>query len=92
MPAPAPEPDTLPADVWCSDTSIAEVVHYASKELSLELLIFAAATRRKNNGEMLGTISALRHVITRMDQYRRMKVKQWNAAASATPKQETPAT
>lgn len=86
------EHDTLPADVWCSDTSIAEVIRYASYEFPVELLRFAASERKKNNGEMVERIAAMRHIITRMDQYRRMKVKQWNAAASATPKQETTST
>jgi hypothetical protein len=84
-----PDPMMLPDGEWTADVSIAEVVRYASYNMPVELLRFAAAERKKDNGGMVLQIAAMRHIITRMDQYRRMKVKQWNAADAATPKQES---
>jgi len=84
-----PDPMMLPDGEWTADTSIAEVIRYASYYFPVELLSFTAAERRKDNGGMILQIAAMRHIITRMDQYRRMKVKQWNAADAAPQKQES---
>lgn len=87
-----PDPMMLPDGEWTADVSIAEVIRYASYYFPVQLLSLAAAVRRKDNGGMVLQIAAMRHIITRMDCYRRMKVKQWNAADAAPLKQETPHT
>lgn len=77
------DPSADTAATWPADTTVAEVARWASEQMPPMLICFVAASRRKSGPEMATHIKAMRHVITRMDQFRRMKEKQWAAEQSA---------
>jgi hypothetical protein len=81
-----PQADT--AATWPRDTTVAEVAKYACEAVGPLILCFVAAARKKDARDMAVQLKALRHVITRMDQFRRMKEKQWAARDAANSKFE----
>jgi hypothetical protein len=82
------ESHEVPYPTWPASTTVGEVAQYACESLGPLILCFVAAARRKDSTEMAVHLKALRHVITRMDQFRRMKEKQWADALASNPKWE----
>ncbi len=82
------EPTPTEPVTWAEDTSIAEAVRYASYDFPIFLLQMAAAERQKSTPAMLEAVQNMRHLVGRLEQYCRMKEKQWTAAASAILNQE----
>lgn len=65
------------AQPWAPDTTVAEVISFAVHRIELFLLLYAKAYRDKNDRHMLENVKLLRNVVSRLDQFRRMKVRQW---------------
>lgn len=72
------------AHPWAPDTTLAEVVSFAVHRIELFLLLYAKAYRDKNDRHMIENIKLLRNVVSRLDQFRRMKVRQWAREQSQT--------
>jgi hypothetical protein len=73
------EPSATEPITWAEDADIKDVARYASYEFPQFLILFCGAERRKSDAEMAEHVQAMRHIVTRIDQYRRMKAKQWKA-------------
>jgi hypothetical protein len=75
-----------PPPTWPKDTSVAEAILWASEEISTQLILFAAASRTGSDDHMQEITRKIRAVATRLDQFRRMKLSERAAAASAKSK------
>ncbi len=82
------EPRSKFADPWPEDTRLGEVLEFASERSATFMLLFAAAARNKDNERMIEAVKAMRGVVTRVDQYRRMKARTWAANGAENSKQE----
>lgn len=82
-----PKVAALPG-VWPETASVDEVVHFASEKFPIFLLLFVAGEREHNDEHMIEDIRLMRGVVTKLDQFRRMKVRQWKQAAQTKPKGE----
>lgn len=80
------QPLTIPHS-WPAGVSLAEVIRWSSSECEQALILFVGATQRKHAGDMAAQLRALRHIVTRLEQFRRMKEKQWADAQASNPKQ-----
>jgi hypothetical protein len=79
-----PEANEAPkiASTWPPETTILDVMYFASRSLLQSQLLFVSATERRSTDDMLSQLKAMRAVVTRLDQFRRMKMRQWAAPAS----------
>jgi hypothetical protein len=71
---------------WPIETRAEEVLSWASKQLPDALVLFAAAMQASDPEQALVHVKRLRNVVTRMDQFRRMKVRQWSARQTSSAK------
>jgi hypothetical protein len=71
---------------WPEETTTGDVMHYATREVSNALILFLAAERAKDTEQMTLHAKAIRNVATRIDQFRRMRVRQWQAQRELSPK------
>lgn len=82
-----PEPSLHIPHSWPAGVSLAEVVRWSASEAEQALILFVAATQRKHAGDMAAQLRALRHIVTRLEQFRRMKERQWADAQASNSKQ-----
>src|ERR1700730_2935882 len=73
---------------WHPETGVGEVVQYYCDHAGTLVLCFAASARRKNAAEMAVHLRALRRIVTRMEQFRRMKERQWSGVVPINSKRE----
>jgi hypothetical protein len=71
---------------WPEATTPGDVERYATGEFSNRLILLLAAERTQDTEQMLVHIKALRSVVTRLDQFRRMRVRQWRVQPELSPK------
>lgn len=77
---------------WPDTTTPGEVAHYATGEFSNSLILFLGAERSQDIEAMTVQCKRMRQVATRIDQFRRMRVRQWRAQPGFSPKSSSPAT
>jgi hypothetical protein len=87
-----PESSITIPPTWHENISIGEVMRAASEACEVAMIVFICAEGKRDVRGMEEQVKVLRHVATRLDQDRRMKEKQWTAAASAISKRESPHT
>jgi hypothetical protein len=81
------KPETRPAtsrngdELWLPDTPGHEACSWACSECGAWILSFLAAYRERESARMDAACKGLRHVATRLDCFRRMKLRQWERAA-----------
>lgn len=75
---------------WPLDTTDAEIVHFASEKFPKFLLLFISALRKRNNRQMIEDIKLMRAVVTKLDQFRRMKVHLWQNSTESNQTTEHP--
>jgi len=80
-----------PVETWPPQTTAADVLKWASGRLADFMVLFVYAAAKQDAQHMVEDIRLMRGVVTRLDQFRRMKERQWKAAASAptAPKEKT---
>lgn len=64
--------------VWPESATVADVISFASARVPEFLLLFADAMRRRDREHAVEDIRLLRGVVSKLDQFRRMKVREWN--------------
>lgn len=64
---------------WPEATTTGDVMCYATREVSNALILFLAAERAHDTEQMTIHSRSIRNVATRIDQFRRMRVRQWQA-------------
>jgi hypothetical protein len=78
-----------PVEVWERTTTPGEVLKWASGRLADFMVLYADAAIKQDAAHMEEDTKLMRAVVTRLEQYARMKKRHWNAAASAPkPEQE----
>jgi len=68
---------------WPVGTTVNEVIAWAAQRAPEYLLLFEAAYRKRDLVQMEGNMKLLRGVVTRVDAFRRMRVREWSAEQSA---------
>lgn len=76
------------AEPWPPLTTCHEVMLFAAQRVPEFLLLFDAAYRKRDNAHMIENIKLLRGVVTRLDAFRRMKVREWAEAEKLVTKTE----
>lgn len=71
---------------WPESTTAAQVVQYATGEFSNRLILLLGAERTQDTEQMALHCKALRQVVTRIDQFRRLRVRQWRVQPESSPK------
>jgi len=71
---------------WPEKTTQADIAAYASEEFSHALLQFLAAETIQDIESMNVQSKTMRTVATRIDQFRRMRVRQWRVQRASVPK------
>ncbi len=74
---------------WPEQTSVNEVMTYATRAVSDALILFLAAERAHDTEQMTIHCKSIRNVATRIDQFRRQRVRQWQAQRELSPKTTT---
>jgi hypothetical protein len=77
-------------NTWPDATTPGEVAHYATGGFSNALILFLAAERAQDTEQMHLHCKAMRQVVTRIDQFRRMRVRQWRVQQGSSPKNTSP--
>jgi hypothetical protein len=70
---------------WPETTTLDEVMLYATRAVSDALILFVAAERAHDTEQMTIHCKSLRNIATRVDQFRRMRVRQWQAQPVSYP-------
>jgi hypothetical protein len=71
---------------WPETTTLDDVVIYATRAMSDALILFVAAERAKDTEQMTIHCKSIRNVATRIDQFRRQRVRQWQAQRELSPR------
>lgn len=71
---------------WPDSTSTAQVMTYATGEFSNALILFVAAERAGDTEAMTIHCRKMRHVVTRIDAFRRLRARQWQVLRESSPK------
>lgn len=71
---------------WPEETRTAEVVAWAVRQTGDVIVLFAAAMQDQDAHAALLHLKRMRNVVTRMDQFRRMKVRKWLARQTSSAK------
>jgi hypothetical protein len=75
---------------WENSATVAELREFAHQRLSTYIAAFEAAHDHKDDAMMQHAVRGIRQIATRMDQFRRVALRRWLAAAPAqTQAQET---
>jgi len=77
-------------NTWPEATTPGEVAHFATGGFSNALILFLAAERSQDTEQMHLHCKAMRQVVTRIDQFRRMRVRQWRVQQASSPKSTSP--
>lgn len=78
-----------PVETWPPYTTSREVIEWACRSSTELLVLFYIACDKQNDAHMLEGIRLLRGMVTRLDQFRRMKARQRAAQAKPTEATET---
>lgn len=70
-------------DAWSQRVTIQDAYYFAKRELAAHLSAFEAAYGRGSNEGMIDAVRHLRGVSDKLDAFRRMKVREWDAAQAA---------
>lgn len=68
---------------WLPGTTAHEVCSWACGEFGNLITVFVAASHQRNLERMEETIKGLRHIVTRIEAYRRMKARDWEGKQDA---------
>jgi len=74
------------AQSWPETTTLSEVMVYATGQFSNKLILLAAAEREQDTYAMHLACRELRKVVTRIDQFRRLRVRQWRVQPASSQK------
>lgn len=72
--------DTPENEKWLPGTTANEVCSWACGEFGNLIIVFVAASHQRSMERMEVAIKGLRHVVTRIEAYRRMKARDWGTA------------
>jgi len=75
---------------WPDSTTTAQVMTYATGAFSDAIILLAAAERSGDIEAMGLHCRKLRHIVTRIDAFRRLRVRQWRVQPESSPKSTTP--
>jgi hypothetical protein len=78
------------AGTWPPSTSTGQVARWSTEQFSAELLMYLQGCETHDNDAMLAAAKKMRGVVTSLDQFRRMKQRQWAAEKSAIKPREEP--
>jgi hypothetical protein len=73
-------------NTWPESTTCKQVMEYASGALANSLVIFLAAERSQDMEQMTVQCKTIRGIATRIDQFRRMRVRQWRVQPESSQK------
>jgi hypothetical protein len=68
---------------WSEQATIADAFYFAKREFTAQLALFETAGSTANNAAMIEAVKKLRGVVDKLDAFRRMKVREWDAAKAA---------
>jgi hypothetical protein len=71
---------------WPDSTTTAQVMTYATGEFSNAIILLAAAERSGDIEAMGLHCKKLRHIVTRIDAFRRLRVRQWRVQPASSQK------
>jgi len=78
-------------EVWPETVTSQDVTHFALRRFAFFVAKWGVAELMKNEAEMKECALGIVIIATRMEDFRRMRAKQWAAATAANSKQgETP--
>ena len=75
--------------MWMPGTTVAEVAKWGSVVFPVFLLSFVRAERDQNAQGMTDNIRLMRGVVTKLDQFRRVKVREWEKATESNRNTES---
>ena len=75
-------------DPWPEDVTMHLVASVSSAIMSDSMLQYLAACQRRDPADMLVAVKSLRHVVTKLDQFRRSQAKKWAESAPPIPNSE----
>jgi hypothetical protein len=78
------------AGTWPPSTSIGQVARWSTEQFSAELIGYLHACEKRDDDAMLAAAKKMRAITTSLDQFRRMKQRQWAAEKSAIKPREEP--
>ncbi len=73
---------------WAESATAGDAFYFAKREQTTLLAAFHEAAQKADNEGMVSAIKKLRGVVDKLDAFRRMKVREWNAAKAANPNTE----
>jgi hypothetical protein len=76
--------------LWPATTNLKDVYAFVFDKSAKAMVGFEAAYVARKDVHMLENVKLLRHAITRLDQFRRMKVRQWAKDEKLKLNQEKP--
>lgn len=65
---------------WSEHATIGDAFYFAKREFASQLAVFETAGSTANDAQMIEALKKLRGVVDKLDAFRRMKVREWNAA------------
>jgi len=77
-------------ELWPPCTTEGEVIQFIARRYPEFMLGFSTAYRERHNLHMIENVKLLRGLVTRLDQFRRMKVRQWAKDEKLKLNQEKP--
>lgn len=75
-------------DAWQQRVTIHDVFHFAVREVTAHLANYQTGFHKRNNATMIDAVRHFRGISDKLDAFRRMKVREWEAAQAAIPKTE----
>ena len=74
-----PDDEKPVPETWPESITIDDVTDFACDQFVKMLACFRANEGQRSSSGMEDNIKGLRNIATRLDQFRRMRVRQWNA-------------
>lgn len=73
-----------------SDTTSQDVINFALARFARQLSLWGLACIQRDEQAMIRAVAEIRNIAVRMDRFRRITVKRWQAAAPANSETEKP--
>lgn len=80
----------LQVEVWPDAVTSQDVINFALARFARHAAKWGLACIQHDEPGMILAVAEIKNIATRMDRFRRITVKRWNAAASANPQTEQP--
>jgi len=68
---------------WNTRASVQDAHHFALRQAGKWIEEFTAAADRRDDAKMINAVRHIRGVGQKLDAFRRMKIREWNAAEAA---------